>query len=67
MEFAMPSRRNSRKKGCKSKRKYETKTMAVAAMRFGKKKGFLSRQHWTYQCENCGGWHIGRRPERYLN
>ena len=58
----MSSKRRIRRKECEGKRRYATQGEAHAAMLAAQKSATGGRYIDAYQCEHCGGWHIGHRP-----
>ncbi len=54
----MASKRNQRRRSCKSKFKHLDRESAQKhAYRLGK-------NHMPYRCKFCGGWHVGRPNKR---
>ena len=58
----MASKRRLRRKECEGKRRYPTQGDAFAAAKVARVRADGGQYIDAYQCEHCGGWHIGHRP-----
>ena len=54
--YAVPTTQESRKRMCKSKRRYRTESTAIKAA-IGSSRSYGQPMR-TYRCPICGGWHI---------
>lgn len=52
--------REQEERACKAKKRYRTAQEALAAQEYVRLA--YANEKGVYQCEFCGGWHLGGRP-----
>ena len=60
----MASKRALRRKSCAAKVRHPTKELADEALTLLKQKGRRAQIVRAYNCDFCGGWHLGHPRRR---